>query len=179
MHFLLKIRNRTLYPFVTMAFCAFLATGTAQPQTTVKQIDTECNAIQDAVMALKPIHVAYQSSHWIVLSDANYAVAQKTKSSITFADVYKQRSNYAWVHAHSFDSKGNQRATQLCFRQSNGTLERVRQATTVPQLAAASAKQAFYSSDGKIIQKTTLFEVNDPNIAKSIKALPFYSVLPK
>jgi hypothetical protein len=162
---------------------AVVLTTTARSQTSdaaaVKQIDTECNAIQDAVMALHPIHVAYRSSNWDVLSDADYAVAERTAVSITFVDVYKQGSKYAWVHAHSFNSKGKQRATQLCYRQSDGTLERVRQATTVPDLAAASAQQAYYSSDGKLIEKTALFEVNDPLIAKKVETLPFYSVLPQ
>ncbi len=166
-----------------LLLAAAALTGPALSQTgdaaAIKQIDTECNAIQDAILALHPIHVAYRSSHWDVVSDADFTVAERTKVSITFADVYKQKANYAWVHAHSFDSKGDQRATQLCFRQSDGTLERVRQATTVPDLAAASARQAYYSSDGKLIAKTALFEVNDPLIAKTIKSLPFFSVLPQ
>lgn len=57
--------------------------GQTQAQTTVPEINLECNAIQDAVMALKPIHVAYRSLHWVVLSDADFAVAQQTKTSIT------------------------------------------------------------------------------------------------
>ncbi|HEV3089809.1 MAG TPA: hypothetical protein VGX91_00035 [Candidatus Cybelea sp.] len=133
--------------------------------------------IQDAVMALHPIHVAYQTGTWAVLSDADFAVAEKTGASIVLADVYKQGANYAWVDAHSFDASGKQRATQLCFRQSNGTLERARQATTVPSLAAASAQQAYFASDGTLIQKTALFEENDPQLAKKITTLPFYSVL--
>jgi ligand-binding SRPBCC domain-containing protein len=162
---------------------AVLLSGPAKAQTSdadaVKAIETECNAIQDAVMALHPIRLALQSGTWAVLSDADYAVAVQTKASIRFADVYKQGANFAWVHVHAFDSQGNQRATQLCFRQADGTLERVRQATTVPDLAAASAKQAYYSSDGKIIQQTALYEVNDPAVAQKIAALPFYAVLPK
>ena len=102
--------------------------GDASP---IGQIDTECNAIQNAVMALHPIHVAYQSGAWVVLSDADFAVAEKVGASIMLADVYKQGSNYAWVAAHSFDASGKQRATQLCFRQSDGTLERARQETTL------------------------------------------------
>jgi hypothetical protein len=82
--------------------CALLfaaaVTAPASSQTSdaasVNQIDTECNAIQDAVMALHPIHVAYRSSHWDVVSDADFTVAEQTKVSITFADVYKQGSNY-------------------------------------------------------------------------------------
>jgi ligand-binding SRPBCC domain-containing protein len=169
---------------VVAAFvCAFALTTVARTQTTgaasVKQIDTECNAIQDAVMALHPVHVAYRSSSWAVLSDADYAAAEQTKASVTFADVYKQGAKYAWVHAHSFNEQGTQRATQLCFRQSDGTLERARQAATVPDLASAAAEQAYFSPDGKVIQSTKLFEMNDPMVAKTIEALPFYSVLPK
>jgi len=152
---------------------------TSKPSAALKQIDTECNAIQDAVMALKPIRVASQSGKWVVLSDADAAAAVQTSDKLTFADVYKQGNNYAWVHAHSVNEQGTQRATQLCFRQSDGTLERVRQAATIPDLSAASAEQAYYSSDGKLIQKTKLFEVNDPMIAKDIKSLPFYAVLPQ
>jgi hypothetical protein len=157
--------------------------GVASSQTTdaaaVKQIDTECNAIQDAIMALHPVHVAYQSGTWVVLSDSDVAVAEQTKAALMFADVYKQGSSYAWVHAHSWDANGDQHATQLCFRQGDGTLERARQATTVPALAAASARQAYYASDGTVIQKTAIFEANDPMLAQTIKSLPFYSVLPQ
>jgi hypothetical protein len=145
----------------------------------IGQIDTECDAIQDAVMALHPIHVGYQSGAWVVLSDADFAVAEKVSASIVLADVYKQGAKYAWVAVHSFDVSGKQRATQLCFRQSDGTLERARQATTVPNLAAASAQQAYFASDGTLIQKTALFQENDPQLAITIKALPFYSVLPQ
>jgi hypothetical protein len=158
-------------------------TATAKSQTSVPapiaQIDSECNAIQDAVMALHPIRVAYKSGTWVVLSEADYAVAAQINKSIALADVYQQGTKYAWVQAHSFDASGKQRATQLCFRQSDGTLARARQATSTPDLAAASAQQAYYSSDGTVLQSTALFEVNDPMIAKKIEALPFYSVLPK
>jgi hypothetical protein len=171
--------TRILWFFTVLAFCISLTTPSLRSQTTVAQIDTECNAIQNAILALHPVHVAYESSRWNVLSDSQFAVATQTKTSITFADVYKQGNKYAWVHAHSFDANGNQHAAQLCFRQSDGTLERARQAATVADLASATAKQAYYSSDGKIIQKTAIFEENDPLIAKSIAALPFYAQLPK
>ena len=150
----------------------------AADASAIGQIDTECNAIQNAVMALHPIHVADQSGTWVVLSDADFAVAEKVGASIVLADVYKQGSSYAWVAAHSFDASRKQRATQLCFRQSGGTLERARQATAVPDLAAASVQQAYFASDGTLIQKAALFEENDPQLAKKIEALPFYSVLP-
>lgn len=176
-------QNALAVALMTIGFAAPLTTkaaGTASSNTTtaIKQINTECNAIQNAVMALNPIHVVFINSKWKVLDDQGYMVAERTHKSITLTDAWKQGKNYAWVHSHSIDAHGNQRATQLCFRQSDGTLERVRQATTVPALSAASAKQAYYASDGTIIQKTALFEVNDPAIAKKVKALPFYSVLP-
>ncbi|MBV8198635.1 MAG: hypothetical protein JO263_10895 [Candidatus Eremiobacteraeota bacterium] len=144
----------------------------------VKQIDSECSAIQSAIMALKPVHVALISSTWKVESDADYAVAERTHAAVAFADVWTQGKNPAWVHAHSFTASGAQRATQLCFRQADGTLERVRQAATVDGLNGAAAEQAYYASDGSLIQKTSLFAVDDPAIAKKVAELPFYSVLP-
>jgi hypothetical protein len=144
----------------------------------VKQINTECSAIESAIQALHPVHLALVNSKWKVMSEGDYTAAERTHQSITFVDAWKQGKNYAWIHSHTFDAKGNQRATQLCFRQSDGTLERARQAATVPSLDAAAAEQAYYSSDGKVIQKTAAFETNDPAIAKKIADLPFYSQLP-
>ena len=150
----------------------------SQDAAGVKAINTECNAIQSAIQALHPVHLALVSSQWKVLSDADFTVAERTHASITLVDAWKSGKNYAWIHAHTFDAKGDQRATQLCFRQSDGTLERARQATTVENLNAAAAEQAFFSSDGKVIQKTAAFEENDPALAKKVEALPFYSQLP-
>jgi hypothetical protein len=144
----------------------------------IKQINTECSAIQNAIIALHPVHLVFINSKWKVLDAAGYVVAEKTTKSITLVDAWKQGKNYAWIHSHSIDAHGNQRATQLCFRQSDGTLERARQATTIPGLQAASASQAYYATNGRIIQKTSAFEANDPAIAKKIEGLPFYSVLP-
>jgi len=172
--------SKQLFVGLCIAAALFVSTtSSAWSQSSVKEIDTECNAIQNAVMALQPIHVGLVSSKWVVLSDADYTAAQQQNASALFADVYKQGANFAWVHSHSADSKGNQRATQLCFRQSDGSLERARQATTIADLSGASAQQAYFASDGTVIQKTSLFEINDPAIAKTIKSLPFYAVLPQ
>jgi hypothetical protein len=160
-------------------FCTPMAARSADaPSAAVTAIDTDCSAIQSAIQALHPVHLALVSSKWKVLSDADYTVAERTHASITLVDAWKAGSNYAWIHAHSFDAKGDQRATQLCFRQSNGTLERARQAATVENLNAAAAEQAYYSADGKLIQKSAAFEENDPALAKKVEALPFYSSLP-
>jgi hypothetical protein len=177
---MLSLKRFSLLVAFTLSTAA-VAPASAQTAdaSAIKQIDMDCSAIQEAVMALKPTRVAYQSGQWVVMSDADAAVAMQTNAKVTFADVYKQGKSYAWVHAHSVNESGTQRATQLCFRQADGSLERVRQATTIPDLSGASAQQAYYSSDGKLIQKTQLFEENDPMIAKTIKSLPFYAVLPQ
>jgi hypothetical protein len=162
-----------------VALCSPMAARSqAAAPAAVTAINTECNAIQSAIQALHPVHLALVSSQWKVLSDADFAVAEQTRAAITLVDAWKAGKSYAWIHAHTFDAKGDQRATQLCFRQSDGTLERARQATTVENLNAASAEQAYFSSDGKIIQKSAAFEENDPAVAKKIQALPFYSQLP-
>jgi hypothetical protein len=170
---------------ITIALFAAIAIAplTGRPQNAgaaaqVKAIDTDCSAIQNAIMALHPVHLALVQSKWQVLSDADYAVAQQTRASITLVDAWKAEKNYAWFHSHSFDAQGNQRATQLCFRQSDGTLERARQATTVPDLNGASAKVAYFASDGSVILAASAFDQNDPALTKTIASLPFYSNLP-
>jgi hypothetical protein len=144
----------------------------------VKQIDADCQSIQNATMALHPVHLALVSGNWRVFSEGDYAVVEQTHKSIAFADVWKQGANPAWVTGHSFNANGDQRAAQLCFRQADGTLERAKQAGTAPDLDAASAEVAYFANDGSVIQKTSLFEVDDPAISKKVSDLPFYSVLP-
>jgi len=156
--------------------------ATTQPQPTVatqmKAIDTDCLAIQDAVMALQPIDLIYAKSTWKIATDAEVTVAERTKASITIANVWKQGKNYAWVHSHSWDQKGNQSATQLCFRQSDGSLERVKQAVDIPGLNGSGARVGYYASNGTLIYKVGLFEENDPAIAKKVTELPYYKQLP-
>ena len=144
----------------------------------VKAIDSDCSAIHDATMALKPIHVMLAGSTWKIVKDADWTVAQRTHASVTFVDAWKQGKSYAWIHAHSFDQSGNQRAAQMCFRQKDGSLQRVKQAGTLADADAAESQKAYYASDGKLIMKTATFEVNDPLVAKKIQNLPYYKNLP-
>lgn len=182
-----SLRRSIVRALVIPAFLAIAAStlsparaqmSTATDAASVKTIDTECSAIRQAVQALKPTHLVLTNSTWKVASDADFTVAQQTRASITLADVWKQGNSYAFVHAHSFDASGNQRATQLCFRQKDGTLERAKQAATLPDLDAAAAEVAYYGSDGTLIMKTAAFEVNDPMLAKTVQSLPFYQNLP-
>ncbi len=144
----------------------------------IKAIDTECSAISDAILALKPIQLVFANSSWKIASDQDVTVAERTHASVTIVDVWKQGKNYAWVHSHSYDQKGNQTATQLCFRQKDGTLERARQAATVADLNGAASARAYYASDGTLLMKTETFEVDDPAIAKKVTSLPYYKDLP-
>jgi hypothetical protein len=141
-------------------------------------IDADCLAIQNALPALHPIHLALQNNKWTVLSDADFTVAQKTTTAITLADVYPQGKSYAWVAAHRYDANGNQQAIQLCYRQSNGSLERAKIAATDPALSAAGASIAYYSETGTLLDKVGVVEENDPMVAKAVKQLPFFSLLP-
>ena len=144
----------------------------------MKSIDSDCLAIHEATMALHPIHLELLASKWKVLSDADFAVAQRTRASVTLVDVWKQGKNPAWVHAHTFTQSGDQRATQLCFRQKDGSLQRAKQATTLANIDSASAKIAYYTSSGKVIFKASAFEQNDPMLAMKVSDLPFYQDLP-
>ncbi|MBV8164934.1 MAG: hypothetical protein JOZ91_11795 [Candidatus Eremiobacteraeota bacterium] len=156
--------------------------ATSQPPPSVagqvKAIDTDCLAIQDAVMALKPIQLVYANSTWKIASDADVTVAERTKASVMIANVYRQGKNYAWVQTHAWNQKGNQSATQLCFRQKDGSLERAKQAADFKSLNGADAAVGYYTPSGTIIFQSALFEANDPKIAKKITALPYYQQLP-
>lgn len=48
------------------------------PSAAVTAIDTDCNAIQSAIQALHPVHLAMIGSKWEVLSDAGYTLAERT-----------------------------------------------------------------------------------------------------
>lgn len=143
----------------------------------VKAIDTDCNAISLAVMALKPVHVVLADGTWKVVSDGDFTIAENTHSAVMFVDAYKQGKNYAFVHSHTFAQGGAQRATELCFRQSDGTLERAKQAETVKALAAANAT-AYFASDGTLLQKTATYAENDPAVTKKVADLPYFNSLP-
>ena len=143
----------------------------------VAAINSECNAISLAVMALKPVHVVLADGTWKVLTEGQYTVAENTHAAVMFVDAYKQGKNYALIHSHTFGSGGAQRATELCFRQADGTLERAKQAETVNALAAAEAT-AYFASDGTLLQKTATYAENDPAVTKKVADLPYFSSLP-
>lgn len=144
---------------------------------TVAAINSECSAISLAVMALKPVHVVLVSGQWKVVSEGDFTMAEKTHSAVMFVDAYKQGKNYALIHSHTFGQGGAQRATELCFRQSDGSLERAKQAETVNALAAADAT-AYFASDGTLLEKTATYAENDPAVSKKVADLPYFSSLP-
>ena len=94
-----------------------------------------------------------------------------------YAGVYQQRGHYVYVHEVSIDKYGQQHALGLCFR-SDGTLERAAQGKTVPELSSATGQRAYYAADGTLIQKTPGFNEKDPTVAKNVKDLRYFSVLP-
>ena len=72
---------------------------------------------------------------------------------------------------------GNEHAAQLCFR-NDGSLSRVRQATTVAALDGVAVREAYYNTNGALIQKSAAFAVDDPAIYKRVRDLPFFKQLP-
>ena len=128
-------------------------------------------------MALHPTHLALVAGTWRVFSEGDYAVVEQTHKSIAFADVWKQGNNPAWVSGHSFNATAISAPYNSAIARRQ-TLERAKQAGTAPDLDAASAEVAYFGGDGSVIQKPSLFEVNDPALAKKITDLPFYNMLP-
>jgi hypothetical protein len=149
----------------------------ASPKIRMAQIDVSCDTMVQQQKLIKPVHLVLSSSTWKLVDDAGYAAAAKTAASVTLVDVWKQNGKYVWVHSHRFTAAGAQSATQLCFGTS-GTLIRVKQAATIPALDAADAVRAYYDTNGSLVAKIGAYEANDPAIAKSVKALPYYKNLP-
>jgi hypothetical protein len=147
------------------------------PGILVARIDTDCAVFKNAIKTEKPTRaVSVRTSAWTLASDSDYAAAAKMRT-YTLAEVWKHAGNYVWARSHTLASGGVKHATQLCFR-NDGTLARVRQATTVPALDAASARLAYYNTDGSLIRKSALFEMGDPAIAKHVENLPYFKLLP-
>jgi hypothetical protein len=158
--------------------CTAPATVAAQPSgaSAVAQIDTECDAVLSAVSQTSPVSVILHGKQWVVLTDAQ--LQNLTGSLIPlYAGVYKQGGRYRYVREVSVDKYGQQHALGLCFR-SDGTLARARQAKTVPELSSEKGQRAYYAADGTLIQKTPGFDEKDPTIAKNVKDLRYFSVLP-
>jgi len=147
------------------------------PQILMAQVDVTCDTMVQQQKLITPVHLVNKSSTWNVVSDANVVAADRVSATIVFADVWKQNGKYVWVHAHSVNQQGDQKATQLCFR-TDGTLARVRQAATIDALDAAGATRAYYYTNGTLIAKFGVFDENDPSVSKSVTSLPYYKNLP-
>jgi len=152
--------------------------NSVSPHLLVTRIDTNCAVFKSAIQSQKPTDViALHSTTWRVASADDVTVAQRQHASYTLAEVWKQAGNYNWIRATRVGQGGAQHFTQLCFR-NDGTLARVRQAASLPSLDATAARVAYYNTDGSLIQRTTVFDINDPAIAKRVRDLPYYKVLP-
>jgi hypothetical protein len=163
--------------------CAMPVTTTAQPSgaSAVAQIDTECDAILSATSQTTPVSVILHGKKWVILNLADVQMAggpgNPGSGTPHYAEVFKQGAHYVYAREVSFDNASQQHALGQCYR-SDGTLERARQAQNIPGLSSATAQRAYYAADGTLIQKTPDFNEKDPTIAKNLKDLRYYSVLP-
>jgi hypothetical protein len=147
------------------------------PEILVQRIEVNCLTSKNARAYEKPINVALRQSTWAVVSDADYAAADQTHAVTALAQAYKRDGKYVWVQSHSWTQNGSQRATDLCFR-PDGTLARVRQASSIPALDAAGVRVAYFNTDGSVIKSSSQFVAADPAIKKRLADEPFFSVLP-
>jgi hypothetical protein len=176
--------SKTIAVFLGVLVCAMPATIAAQPSgaSAVAQIDTECDAVLSATSQTSPVIVILHGKKWVVLNVADFQSPGESRNpgqgTPHYAEVYKQGARYMYVREVSFDKYSQQHALGLCYR-SDGTLERARQAQTVPGLSSETAERAYYAADGTLIQKTPGFNEKDPTIAKNFKDLRYFSVLPQ
>jgi hypothetical protein len=147
------------------------------PDILVKRIDLNCQVFHNAIQSQQPTEVAaVRSTSWAVVDEAHKQQVESMKDHVWIVQVWKQAGNLNWVDSARLDDQGTQHATQLSFR-NDGTLARVRQASTVPGLDAASARQAYYNTDGSLIRASSLFESNDPAIGKRGQSPPYYKLV--
>ncbi len=149
----------------------------ASPSILVARIDANCAVFKSVLTSSTPTEVAsVKGSTWQIVDAAHKSSVEHTHSSITYAQAWKQAGNYQWIRWATFNTTGAERATQLCFR-SDGSLARARQAGTLPDLDSVHARQAYFNTDGSIIQVDSLFVQNDPTLYKKVRALPFAALL--
>ena len=152
--------------------------NTVSPGLLVARIDTNCAVFKSAIKTQKPTNViALHQTNWRVASDNDVAVAQRQHGSYALAEVWKQAGNDNWIRAIRVGQNGGTHATQMCFR-NDGTVARIKQAATFPGLDAAAAQVAYYNTDGSLIKRTTVFDTSDPAIAKRLRDLPYFKLLP-
>ena len=144
----------------------------------VTRIDANCAVVKAATRTVSPSEVvASATTKWKAVPASDDVTLEREKTHLAHARIWKQAGHYVWVHWTSYDTRGNKHVDQFCFR-SDGTLARVRQATTVPALETALGREAYYNRDGSLIKKTIAFDTSDPGVVyKHVRDLPFYPAL--
>jgi hypothetical protein len=167
------------FRFSALALTAALAApvltfATAAPATAASadaDIDAACSAIYQSVSGQSPAHVALQNGKWVAVGDAGFSAAKASSATAALADAYSPGS-YVWVQGRTASG-----AFQLCYR-ADGSLQRARQAATLPGLGAVDAAVGYFGPDGTLLDSAGGFDSGAGMVAKKITDLPFYAVLP-
>lgn len=147
------------------------------PEILVNRIDANCAVFRRAITTEQPTEVAaVGAAAFARVGAGQRQQVEAMTDHVWIVQAWKQAGNLNWVRSARFDAQGAAHLTQLCFR-NDGTLARVRQATTNPELEAASARQAYFRTDGSLIRAGALFERGDPAIPKRSPTPP-YAQLP-
>jgi hypothetical protein len=147
----------------------------APPEILVNRIDANCAVFRNAIRTEQPIEVAAVGAAAFSLVDPGHR--QQVEAMTDHVWVVQAWKQANWVRSARFDAHGAGHLTQLCFS-NDGTLARVRQAATNPELETVSARQAYFRTDGTLIRATALFERNDPAIPKRSGAPPYGRLTP-
>jgi hypothetical protein len=153
-------------PAIALSTCAGARAATADAD-----IDAACSTIYQAAAGMSPVHVAQQGGKWSVVSDAGFSAAQASNSTSVLADAYSPGS-YLWVQGRTASG-----AFQLCYR-ADGSLQRAKQAATLPGLGAVEAAVGYFGPDGTLLDSAGGFDSGSAMVAKKVTDLPFYAVLP-
>lgn len=144
----------------------------------VKRIDLNCSVFRSGIRTEKPTEVAaVRAATFAAVDEGHRREVEALTDHVWVVQAWKVAGNLNWVRSARFDEKGTVHLTQLCFR-NDGTLARVRQAAADADLDAVSTKQAYFRTDGSLIQASALFERDDPAIPKGAQPPPYSGVLP-
>ena len=147
------------------------------PAILVARINADCAVFADAIKTERPtVLAASGSASWRVVDPTKLRDVEHVQTSAWTVQMWKEAGNYVWFHSARYDSRGNERATQLCFR-ADGTLARVRQGRTSADFDTAAEGQAYFNTDGSLIRADGLFETNDAAIYKRVKDAPFMKLV--
>jgi hypothetical protein len=143
----------------------------------INRIDLDCDTANGETKLRKPTKILrFGAAASDAGSNSGLHADEPADASAGVVEIWRRAGNYVWIRSQSTNSQGVEQATQLCFR-NDGTLARIRQATSVPALDSDSAREAYIDEDGSLILATLGFRMMGEMTTLTIEELPDHPIL--